>query len=419
MTIPTLTTTPASPAASSGSTPAGSAPASIAGASGFAGLMQMILGRQGSAAVAPVTAGAAGTGDPTGAAAGEASADAAVASESIPAEVAMPATGGPQGAPQTAATAGADSGEQTRQVADEQQGHTGEPVPAVAVAAGAPITLPLHLRGATGAPTAGDVSRGGQRVAASTIPEPGTGATVVADPAKPGTFGVAALPGAESATPTAPAVVASGETAVAPVANNANADTSGASGQLAGSTNSTAPTAAAGLSATGGTAEPAGPVGGQVFPEVARLVTRGDGTQRLTLRLSPESLGDVRIVVNVRDGAVDVTLSAGRDAQEALRNGSPELRRLLEAVGAGGAQIVVRDLPSQSASAPSTPGQAFGASGWSSDSTGTGGSGRGHPGDNQAAGRGTSDARHPSTAAGPLPDDPTTKAPAPGVDLRL
>jgi len=106
----------------------------------------------------------------------------------------------------------------------------------------------------------------------------------------------------------------------------------------------TAPTSRAAHTASG-PAPAAGPVAGQVFPEVVRLVTRGDGTQRLTLRLSPENLGDVRIVVTVRDGGVDVRLAAGADAQDALRHGSADLRRLLESVGATSTQIVVRDLP--------------------------------------------------------------------------
>lgn len=86
------------------------------------------------------------------------------------------------------------------------------------------------------------------------------------------------------------------------------------------------------------------PVTGQVFPEVVRLMSRGDGTQRITLRLSPEHLGEVRVVLTLRDGAVQVALSADAHAQEALRSGSRELHRLLEMVGASSSQIKVTAL---------------------------------------------------------------------------
>lgn len=87
----------------------------------------------------------------------------------------------------------------------------------------------------------------------------------------------------------------------------------------------------------------------QVLPVVPRLVTRGDGTQRLTLRLHPEELGEVRLTVTVRNNTVDVTLAAGSTAQEALRDGSPHLRALLDAAGHTTGQVVIRDLPQSSA----------------------------------------------------------------------
>jgi len=93
-------------------------------------------------------------------------------------------------------------------------------------------------------------------------------------------------------------------------------------------------------------------VTGQVFPEVTSLVTRGDGTHRITLTLKPEALGEVRVVMTVRDGAVHVRLAAGHDAQQALLQGSPELTRLLEHAGATDTRIVVRDL--LAAAAPTT-----------------------------------------------------------------
>ena len=84
-------------------------------------------------------------------------------------------------------------------------------------------------------------------------------------------------------------------------------------------------------------------VTGQVFPEVARLITRGDGTQRLTVKLNPEALGEVRIVLTVRNGDVHVRMAGNDAAHQALLNGAPELQRLLERAGAGSSQIVVGD----------------------------------------------------------------------------
>ncbi|MDQ4007484.1 MAG: flagellar hook-length control protein FliK [Actinomycetota bacterium] len=165
---------------------------------------------------------------------------------------------------------------------------------------------------------------------------------------------------------------------------------------------------------TSTSSQPTGPVGSQVFPEVTRLVTRGDGTQRLTLRLSPENLGDVRIVVTVRDGAVDVTLAAGADAQEALRHGSPELRRLLENIGAASTQIAVRDLPTTQASS-----QTFGSGSGPaySGSTGPGTNGRQQT-DGDPAGQHAPPGR-PGPTDHPT-NHPTDQAPAAaGVDLRL
>jgi flagellar hook-length control protein FliK len=91
-------------------------------------------------------------------------------------------------------------------------------------------------------------------------------------------------------------------------------------------------------------ASAAPPVSGQVFPEVTSLVSRGDGVHRITLTLKPEALGEVRVVMTVRDGAVHVRLAAGHEAQQALLQGSPELSRLLEHAGATDTRIVVRDL---------------------------------------------------------------------------
>ncbi|RNL62653.1 flagellar hook-length control protein FliK [Nocardioides marmoriginsengisoli] len=103
-------------------------------------------------------------------------------------------------------------------------------------------------------------------------------------------------------------------------------------------------------------------VSAQVFPEVTGLVSRGNGTHRITLTLNPEHLGEVRVVMTMRAGAVHVRLAAGQEAQASLVEGSPELGRLLERAGATDARVVVRDLPN-AAPAPTTgsTGASFGA----------------------------------------------------------
>ena len=82
----------------------------------------------------------------------------------------------------------------------------------------------------------------------------------------------------------------------------------------------------------------------QVFPEVVRIVTAPQGAQRVTVRLSPESLGDVRVVLTSRPEGLEVTLAGGAEARRALTEGAPELLRLLESVGRADSRIVVRDL---------------------------------------------------------------------------
>lgn len=83
----------------------------------------------------------------------------------------------------------------------------------------------------------------------------------------------------------------------------------------------------------------------QISDKITSLVSRGDGTHRITLRLQPEQLGDVRVVMTVRDGTVHVRLAAGeRDTRTALADGSAELHRLLESAGATDAKVVVREL---------------------------------------------------------------------------
>jgi hypothetical protein len=163
----------------------------------------------------------------------------------------------------------------------------------------------------------------------------------------------------------------------------------------------------------------------QVIPEVTRLVSRGDGTHRITLDLNPESLGEVRVVMTVRDGAVHVRFAAGHEAGRALLDGSAELNRLLGAAGASETRIVVRDLSTVPTAAPAT-GTADGTSTGGDPGLGPGG----HPTQDQHAGtraehhatdgsetttpgtrgRGTSSSRS---------NQPVTRARTAGVDVTM
>lgn len=109
------------------------------------------------------------------------------------------------------------------------------------------------------------------------------------------------------------------------------------------STTATAPTASA----------PAAPApantAAQLVPEVVAVHRRGvDGTHSLTVDITPEDLGPVRLHVELRDGQVELRLAGATDAaREALRAALPELRRALEAAGVGtGSLAVSPDAPS-------------------------------------------------------------------------
>lgn len=117
----------------------------------------------------------------------------------------------------------------------------------------------------------------------------------------------------------------------------------------------------------------------QVFPEVVRLASSGEGTatQRVTLMLKPESLGEVRVVLTTRHGELQVSLSAGGDTHRALLEGTPELRRLLETIGSPDARVVVRDLPGPTPAPQSSAPRADTTTDLSSGP----GAGTGHPGD--------------------------------------
>lgn len=94
----------------------------------------------------------------------------------------------------------------------------------------------------------------------------------------------------------------------------------------------TAPTAAAQAPAPA----PA-PTAAQLVEPVAAVHRRGlDGTHTITVDITPDELGPVRVEVQLREGNVELRLSGHSEAaRDALRAALPDLRRALEAAGVG------------------------------------------------------------------------------------
>ena len=82
----------------------------------------------------------------------------------------------------------------------------------------------------------------------------------------------------------------------------------------------------------------------QVIPEVTRLVSDGDGVHRITLQLNPRALGEVRVVLTMRQGDVHVRLAAGSEARAALTASSADLTRALERAGFAEHRITLGNL---------------------------------------------------------------------------
>ena len=171
----------------------------------------------------------------------------------------------------------------------------------------------------------------------------------------------------------------------------------------------------------------------QVATETVRMFQAGNGLHRMTITLNPESLGQVRVSLSVKDGQVSVRLAASESARHTLVEGAPELRRLLEAVGATEVRVVVRDLSGaessrstawsfgQDSSAPGQHGQ--GRSSGQDGLTGQpAGDGAGTQSDRHAGTRAGSTARDGSTdGSSPLRPDPavTPRTHSTGVDVTV
>lgn len=162
------------------------------------------------------------------------------------------------------------------------------------------------------------------------LPTPPTAPTAPADPDPNALLDVeqpVTAPRAAATNSSEPAPVPASAPAAAPVAVAAP----GSSSPLGAS--APAPV----LSSPG--AQVAQPV---VAAAVQHLAT-GQGTSRMTLTLQPEALGEVRVHLSVRDGVVNVRLSAVDAAAQALALDAPELRRMLESIGATDTRVLVSD----------------------------------------------------------------------------
>jgi flagellar hook-length control protein FliK len=144
--------------------------------------------------------------------------------------------------------------------------------------------------------------------------------------------------------------------------------------------------------------------GRQLAPVLARILTTAENgaptTHRVTLRLHPEELGEVRVALTVRDGQVQVTLSAGETARDLLRRDSGLLHHLLGQRGAERVEVAFRALPGSERREPG-PGVI------------DQGAPAGDPGSGGSTGRDPRDARPAFTGEGRHPWHGRGAAPAP------
>ncbi|MFS3127100.1 flagellar hook-length control protein FliK [Nocardioides sp. Bht2] len=234
-------------------------------------------------------------------------------------------------------------------------------IPAAAPAAGLAITavaenLPATLNDAApgdGATVPGDAAllladdTSTVTTPPTTDAEQATGQPAPAPLAEPNPAESARTPEPEAAPLSAPAA-SSGATLAA-------GDPAAAADNVVQTPNTAAPTAPVASITVPGSSSPLGvsvptPLsspGTQVAqPVVAAAVQHlatGQGTSRMTLTLQPEALGEVRVHLSVRDGVVQVRLSAVDAAAQALAMDAPELRRMLESIGATDTRVLVND----------------------------------------------------------------------------
>jgi flagellar hook-length control protein FliK len=271
----------------------------------------------------------------------------------------------------------------------------------------APVAAPV--------PSSAEAGDAAAAAPAGPVPVPGSPATTTGDAVS----GQPPAPVADTASPDTASPAAAAPTPEGAPSPTSAGTATGAGAPGAGSAVTSAlPTTAAAAPAD------ASPVTRQVFPEVTRLVSTGNGTHRVTLTLQPEQLGEVRVTLTVRDGEVLVRMAAGDEAQRALLEGAPELRRVLELTGATDTRIVVRDLPGTTPQPSASP-----AAGEGRDGSGLAGQAGDRTHDQHAGTRGGSSARDGSTpgagdgttggATPPAPGRPVTGTRAAGLDVTL
>jgi flagellar hook-length control protein FliK len=147
-----------------------------------------------------------------------------------------------------------------------------------------------------------------QPQASQPVPETATAPAATAAPSATPDAGPDAAPAADAPAPAVPTTPTTPTTPAGPVAVTAPA----------AATTDVAP------------AKAPAPVSRQLFDTIEKLATAGNGTHRVTVRLDPGTLGEVRVHLTVRQGEVHVRLSAGAEARAALSTGAGELQRLLE-----------------------------------------------------------------------------------------
>jgi hypothetical protein len=189
--------------------------------------------------------------------------------------------------------------------------------------------------GATGVGATPNPAAGAEPAAGAT---PTVGATFAGAPvgvADAVTADVTAAP--QPAAPTAP-------TAPAPV-DPAGTTQAGvqAGAQALGATAPATPVAApAPAAAPAAPATPAPPAQ-QLAMHIAPLRLDADGVHRLTVHLHPADLGQVSVIAEIRNGAIQVHLAGGTDAgREALRAALPDLRRDLQDAGFSSCELDLR-----------------------------------------------------------------------------
>jgi hypothetical protein len=266
-------------------------------------------------------------------------------------------------------------------------------------------TDPLESTGATDPGSAGLTMAAALAALVTTAPEPVVAVAATTPAVDRGTDISAAAPGRHPATPGTPSAVppaaisaeagdttsADGQDAAggsetgktaAVVAASARAEspatTNPISNPTSASVSTTMPAATAPVSTATATA-PTDPhrVIDQVFSQITQVAGHAtQAAQRVTVKLNPDNLGEVRIVLTHRQGELHVSLAAGEQARSTLTDGSAELHRLLQTAGHSDSRIVVRDLaspigaPSTASSTAVAPTAQTAQSGLTGDTTG-------------------------------------------------